>query len=76
MGVRKDAANAPRLTAAAAAACPPVPARSLPLSIGPRRSWHAGTFFLRGEDVRRFVRGMGGRSIELLLVGPDTEWWG
>ena len=32
------------------------------------------TFFTRAEDVRRFVRGMGGRSIELLLVGPDTDW--
>ena len=77
IGERKDAAAAPRLTTAASAAtCPLVPARALSPSFGPLRSWHAGTFFLRGEDVRRFVRGMGGRSIELLLVGPDTEWWG
>jgi len=37
--------------------------------------WHGGTFFKRPIDVERFVRGMTGRSIELLFVGPDTMWY-
>jgi hypothetical protein len=37
--------------------------------------WHGGTFFKRPIDVERFVRGMTGRSIELLFVGPDTTWY-
>ena len=37
--------------------------------------WHGGTFFKRPVDVTRFINGMTGRSIELLFVGPDTEWY-
>ena len=36
--------------------------------------WHAGTYFKRAVDITRFVKGMTGRSIELLFVGPDTDW--
>lgn len=37
--------------------------------------WHGGTFFKRPVDVDRFIKGMTGRSIELLFVGPDTQWY-
>jgi hypothetical protein len=36
--------------------------------------WHGGVFFRRPVDIQRFVRGQVGRTMELLFVGPETEW--
>jgi hypothetical protein len=36
--------------------------------------WHGGVYFKRPIDVQRFVRGQVGRTMELLFVGPGTEW--
>ncbi len=39
------------------------------------RMYHAGIFYARREDVARFLKGQaGGRSTELIFVGPGVEW--
>ncbi len=41
------------------------------------RMYHAGIFYERAEDVRRFLKGQAGegaRSIELVFVGAGVGW--
>ena len=41
------------------------------------RLYHAGIFYARMEDVKRFLKGQSGgnpRSTELVFVGPGAEW--